>query len=178
MKFSKKVLCALFSAAALTSPLAATKAEVAADPTLGGTVWMEYYPGDGSYNMGSGDRKFTVHFKGDNPDCVTLTDAAANGGKTLMPLKQAVQGKKITFQPSRAAAGIECLRVNDAFIMKNAKGYYLQGRLHEIRLEKQSRNFNMVSFAYDINVPKSASFRALTHAPGYVPPAPSAKKKK
>lgn len=142
----------------------AASARVSARPTSypndSGAVTFDYSTHNGTVRIGSGDRQFGIKFSSASNTSIHLYNDGA-GTRRIARAKAVRSGENIKFSMFDSSSRSYTIQQGEHFLVENSKGFFLQGRVADIKCETHGADRYEVQFDYQINPAGSDEFKAL-----------------
>lgn len=126
----------------------------------GGVRYFNYSKNNGLILIGADDMQFGVKFSKASNTSIHVY-ARHPTVKEVARAKDFATGDIIEFDKLDSSSSSYTVQVNEHFIIKNSKGYYMQVRIKSIKDDTRGDAEDEVYFGYQINTDKSSSFIAL-----------------
>jgi hypothetical protein len=143
---------------ALAAPALSMRSERYVSPALSGRVTFDFSNNNGRYVIGAGDMAFetawssggkaAIHAYSDPPSIRSV--ALAIGAKTIAHIKDA--SKYDTSSRARTP------RLGEILVWQNTAGYFAAVRIESLKARSHGDDHDEVSFSYEIQPNRSASF--------------------
>lgn len=137
-----------------------TKEAAAPYPNDSGTVVFDYSTHNGTVRVGSGDKQFGIKFSSASNNSIHLYGDGA-GIRRIARAKGVRSGDKIAFPAFDSSSRHYTIHRNEHFLVENTKGFFLQGRINDIKCESHGDPCHEVQFDYQINPDGGDDFNAL-----------------